>query len=233
MSQEILSVLEYMEKEKGIPREDMISAISNAIRSAAAKGLNAGQELRIEINPKNGQLKAWSILEVVDSVSDPNTQIHLEKARQLNPEAEIGLYIEKEVDPERLGRIAAQTARQTIMQRLRQFEKERIYDDYKDNVGDIVTGIVRRRERGDLVVDLGKAEAILPPRERVPGEDYSPGERMRCLLLNIEPTNRGPELILSRASVKFVRRLFELEVAEIQDGTVVIEAIAREPGYRT
>jgi N utilization substance protein A len=222
-----------MEKEKGIPREDMISAISNAIRSAAAKGLNAGQELRIEINPKNGQLKAWSILEVVDSVSDSSTQIHIEKARQLNPEAEIGLYIEREVDPERLGRIAAQTARQTIMQRLRQFEKERIYDDYKDNVGDIVTGIVRRRERGDLIVDLGKAEATLPPRERVPGEDYSPGEPMRCLLLNIEPTNRGPELILSRASVKFVRRLFELEVAEIQDGTVVIEAIAREPGYRT
>lgn len=233
MSQEILSVLEYMEKEKGIPREDMISAISNAIRSAATKGINAGQELRIEINPKNGQLKAWSILEVVDSVGDPGTQIHIEKARQLNPDAEVGLFIEKEVDPERLGRIAAQTARQTIMQRLRQFEKERIYDDYKDNVGDIVTGIVRRRERGNLIVDLGKAEAILPPRERVPGEDYSPGERMRCLLLDIEPTNRGPELILSRASVKFVRRLFELEVAEIQDGTVVIEAIAREPGYRT
>jgi N utilization substance protein A len=233
MSQEILSVLEYMEKEKGIPREDMISAIANAIRSAATKGVNAGQELRIEINPKNGALQAWSILEVVDSVGDPRTQIHIEKARQLNPEAAIGLFIEKEVDPEKLGRIAAQTARQTIMQRLRQFEKERIYDEYKDNVGDIVTGVVRRRERGDLIVDLGKAEAILPPRERVPGEDYSPGERMRCLLSEIEPTNRGPELILSRASVKFVRRLFELEVAEIQDGTVVIEAIAREPGYRT
>lgn len=233
MSQEILSVLEYMEKEKGIPREDMISAIANAIRSAASKGVNAGQELRIEINPKNGALQAWSILEVVDSVGDPRTQIHIEKARQLNPEAAVGLFIEKEVDPEKLGRIAAQTARQTIMQRLRQFEKERIYDEYKDNVGDIVTGVVRRRERGDLIVDLGKAEAILPPRERVPGEDYSPGERMRCLLSEIEPTNRGPELILSRASVKFVRRLFELEVAEIQDGTVVIEAIAREPGYRT
>jgi N utilization substance protein A len=233
MSQEILSVLEFMEKEKGIPREDMISAISNAIRSAATKGVNAGQELRIEINPKNGALKAWSILEVVDSVGDPRTQIHIEKARQLNPEAEVGLFIEKEVDPEKLGRIAAQTARQTIMQRLRQFEKERIYDDYKDNIGDIVTGIVRRRERGDLIVDLGKAEATLPPRERVPGEDYSPGERMRCLLLSIEPTNRGPELILSRSAVRFVRRLFELEVAEIQDGTVVIEAIAREPGYRT
>jgi N utilization substance protein A len=233
MSQEILSVLEYMEKEKGIPREDMTSAIANAIRSAATKGVNAGQELRVEINPKNGALQAWSILEVVDSVSDPLKEIHIERARELNPEVSVGLFIEKEMDPQQLGRIAAQTARQTIMQRLRQFEKERIYDDYKDYVGDIVTGVVRRRERGDLIVDLGKAEAILPPRERVPGEDYSPGERMRCLLLNIEPTNRGPELILSRASVRFVRRLFELEVAEIQDGTVQLEAIAREPGYRT
>jgi N utilization substance protein A len=233
MSQEILSVLEYMEKEKGIPREEMISAISNAIRGAATRGVNAGQELRIEINPRNGQLKAWALLEVVDSVSDSRTQIHIEKARQLSADAEIGLFIEREVDPEHLGRIAAQTARQTIMQRLRQFEKERIYDDYKDSVGDVVTGIVRRKERGDLIVDLGKAEAILPPRERVPGEEYAPGERIRCLLQNIESTNRGPELILSRASVRFVRRLFELEVAEIQDGTVTIEAIAREPGYRT
>ncbi len=233
MSQEILSVLEYMEKEKGIPREEMIAAIANAVRTAAAKGVNAGQELKVEINPKNGALKAWAILEVVDSVGDPRRQIHIEKARQLNPAAEVGLFIEKEIDPEKLGRIAAQTARQTIMQQLRQFEKERIYDDYKDHVGDIVTGIVRRRERGDLIVDLGKAEALLPPKERVPGEDYAPGERIRCLLLSIEPTSRGPELILSRASVRFVRRLFELEVAEIQDGTVTIEAIAREPGYRT
>lgn len=233
MSQEILSVLEFMEKEKGIAREEMIAAIANAIRGAAQKGVNAGQELKIEINPKNGGLKAWAILEVVDSVSDPRREIHIEKARKLNPNAEVGLFIEKEMEPEQLGRIAAQTARQTIMQRLRQFEKERIYDDYKDQTGDIVTGVVRRRERGDLIVDLGKAEAILPPKERVPGEDYAPGERIRCLLLNIEPTARGPELILSRASVKFVRRLFELEVTEIMDGTVKIEAISREPGYRT
>jgi N utilization substance protein A len=119
------------------------------------------------------------------------------------------------------------------MQRIRQFEKDRIYDDYKDTVGDIVTGTVRRRERGDLVVDLGKAEAILPPRERVPGEDYAPGESIRCLLLKIEQTNRGPDIILSRSNLNFVRRLFELEVTEIADGTVSIEAMAREPGYRT
>lgn len=233
MSNDILTVLEYMEKEKGIAREDMIGAIVNAIRGASQKGINAGQELKIEINPKTGSLKAWAVFEVVDSVSDPRRQLHVEKARQLNPLAELGTFIEKEVEPSFLGRIAAQTARQTIMQRLRQFEKDRIYDDFKDQVGDIVTGIVRRRERGDLVVDLGKAEATLPSRERVPGEDYAPGERIRCLLLAIEPSNRGPELLLSRASVKFVRRLFELEVTEIADGTVNIEAISREPGYRT
>lgn len=233
MSHEILSVLEYMEKEKGIDRDDMISAISGAIASAAQRGVGSAQEVRVEINPKTGALKAWNALNVVDSVSDSASEIHIEKARQLSPEAEIGGVIEKEIDPAFLGRIAAQTARQAIMQRIRQFEKDRIYDDYKDTVGDIVTGTVRRRDRGDLVVDLGKAEAILPPRERVPGEDYAPGESIRCLLLRIEQTNRGPDIILSRSNINFVRRLFELEVTEIADGTVVIEAMAREAGYRT
>ncbi|MGB0333921.1 MAG: transcription termination factor NusA [Opitutales bacterium] len=233
MSHEILSVLEYMEKEKGISRPDMIEAISGAIASAAQKGVSAGQDIRVEINPKTGALKAWSILQVVDSVSDPSLEIHIEKARLIQAGAQIGETVEKEIDPAYLGRIAAQTARQAIMQRIRQFEKERIYDDYKDTVGDIVTGTVRRRERGDLIVDLGKAEAILPPRERVPGEDYAPGESIRCLLLKIEQSNRGPDIILSRSNLNFVRRLFELEVTEIADGTVTIEAMAREPGYRT
>ncbi len=233
MSHEILSVLEYMEKEKGISRPDMIEAISGAIASAAQKGVSAGQDIRVEINPKTGALKAWSILQVVDSVSDASLEIHIEKARLIKADAQIGETIEKEIDPAYLGRIAAQTARQAIMQRIRQFEKDRIYDDYKDTVGDIVTGTVRRRERGDLIVDLGKAEAILPPRERVPGEDYAPGESIRCLLLKIEQTNRGPDIILSRSNLNFVRRLFELEVTEIADGTVTIEAMAREPGYRT
>lgn len=233
MSHEILSVLEYMEKEKGISRPDMIEAISGAIASAAQKGVSAGQDIRVEINPKTGALKAWSILQVVDSVSDASLEIHIEKARAINADAQIGETIEKEIDPAYLGRIAAQTARQAIMQRIRQFEKDRIYDDYKDTVGDIVTGTVRRRERGDLIIDLGKAEAILPPRERVPGEDYAPGESIRCLLLKIEQTNRGPDIILSRSNLNFVRRLFELEVTEIADGTVSIEAMARESGYRT
>ncbi len=233
MSSEILSVLEYMEKEKGIPRADMISTITNALKTAAQKGINSGQELKIDINPKNGQLHAWAVVKVVDSVSNPKTEVHVEKAQALKAGAVIGDLIEKEIDPSTLGRIAAQTARQAVMQRLRQFEKDRIYDDFKDQVGNIVTGTVRRRERNDLYVDLGKAEAIMPGKEQVPGEEYQPGERIRCLLVEIQSTPRGPEIILSRASPKFVRRLFELEVTEVADGTVKIEAFAREPGYRT
>jgi N utilization substance protein A len=233
MSSEILSVLEYMEKEKGIGRADMIAAIVNAIKSAAQKGVNSGQDLKIEINPKNGQLKAWSVLKVVDSVSNPRTEVHVEKAQAIKPGAILGEMIDKEIDPAYLGRIAAQTARQAIMQKLRQFEKDRIYDDFKDMVGNIVTGTVRRKERNDVFVDLGKAEAILLGKEQVPGEEYQPGDRIRCLLLSIDSSPRGPELILSRASPKFVRRLFEVEVTEIADGTVKIEAFAREPGYRT
>jgi len=232
MSSEILSVLEYMEKEKGIARADMIAAIVNAIKTAAQKGVNSGQEIKIEINPKNGQLKAWTLLKVVDSVSNPKTEIHIEKAGQVKPGAVLGEVLEKEIDPSYLGRIAAQTARQAIMQRLRQFEKDRIYDDFKDMVGNIVTGTVRRKERNDIYIDLGKAEAVLPGKEQVPGEEYQAGDRIRCLLVSIDSTPRGPELILSRGSPKFVRRLFEVEVTEIADGTVKIEAFAREPGYR-
>jgi transcription termination/antitermination protein NusA len=233
MSSEILSVLEYMEKEKGIPRADMIATIVNALKTAAQKGANSGQELKIDINPKNGQLHAWAVMKVVDSVSNPKLEIHVEKAQAIKSGAVIGEMIDKEVEPSSLGRIAAQTARQAVMQRLRQFEKDRIYEDFKDQVGNIVTGTVRRRERNDLFVDLGKAEGIMPGKEQVPGEEYQPGERIRCILMEIESSPRGPEIILSRASPKFVRRLFELEVTEVADGTVKIEAFAREPGYRT
>jgi N utilization substance protein A len=233
MSSEILSVLEYMEKEKGIPRAEMISTIANALKTAAQKGVNSGQELRIDINPRNGQLQAWCLLKVVDSVSNPRTELHVEKAQALKPGAVIGEMLEKAIDPSSLGRIAAQTARQAVMQRLRQFEKDRIFDDFKDQVGNIVTGTVRRRERNDLFIDLGKAEAVMPAKEQVPGEEYQPGERIRCMLLEIQSTPRGPEIVLSRASSRFVRRLFELEVTEVADGTVKIEAFAREPGYRT
>ncbi|MGE4551314.1 MAG: transcription termination factor NusA [Opitutales bacterium] len=233
MSSEILAVLEYMEKEKGISREDMIETISSAIKIAACKGEATGPEIRVEISSKTGILQAWTLLEVVDFVADKATQILLEKARLYADDPKIGDVVERELEPSYLGRIAAKTAEQAIKQRLRQFEKEMIYDEFRDQVGNLVTGIVRRRERGDLIVEVGKAEAVLPHRERVPGEDYVPGERIRCLLLNIDTASRGPELVLSRSNMRFVYRLFEVEITEIADNTVVIAAMAREPGYRT
>ena len=233
MSSEILAVLEYMEKEKGISREDMIETISSAIKTAALKGAETGPEIRVEISPKTGVLEAWTLLEVVDFVSDAATEIILDKARLYLDDPQIGDTVARQLEPAYLGRIAAKTAEQAIKQRLRQFEKEMIYDEFRDQVGNLVTGIVRRRERGDLIVEVGKAEAVLPHRERVPGEDYVPGERIRCLLLNIDTASRGPELILSRSNIRFVYRLFEVEITEIADNTVVIAAMAREPGYRT
>ena len=233
MSSEILAVLEYMEKEKGISREDMIATNENAVKSSAERGFNSASDVRVEINEKTGSMKAWSRLEVVESVSDSANEIHLDKARLYAESPQVGDTVEREIDPAFLGRIAAKTAEQAIKQRLRQFEKEHIYDEFRDQVGNLVTGIVRRKDRGDLVVEVGKAEALLPWRERVPGEDWVPGERIRCLLNKLEQHGRGPELILSRSSLNFVRKLFEMEVAEIADGTVTLAAMAREPGYRT
>jgi N utilization substance protein A len=222
-----------MEKEKGISRSDMIETISEAIRLAALKSVNAGHDVRIEINPKTGNLQAWAIFEVVDSVSDPKTQIHLSKALLVDDTAEVGAVIEKEIDPALLGRIAAQTTRQAIMQCIRSFEKKRLYDDFKGRVGDIVTGIVRNSDSGNFYVDVHGAEAIMPARECIRGEEFSVGERVCCLLLKLDPTSRDAELILSRSHVNFVRRLLEIEVSEIADGSVTIRGIAREPGYRT
>ena len=233
MSSEILAVLEYMEKEKGISREDMIATIENAVKTAAERGVNSASDVRVEINEKTGSMKAWSRLAVVESVSDSANEIHLDKARLYAESPQVGDTVEREIDPAFLGRIAAKTAEQAIKQRLRQFEKEHIYDEFRDQVGNLVTGIVRRKDRGDLVVEVGKAEALLPWRERVPGEDWVPGERIRCLLNKLEQHGRGPELILSRSSLNFVRKLFEMEVAELADGTVTLAAMAREPGYRT
>ena len=233
MSSEILAVLEYMEKEKGISREDMIATIESAVKAAAERGVNGAGDLRVEINPKTGAMKAWTKLLIVESVSDTATEIHIDKARLYAEEPKVGESVEREIDPSYLGRIAAKTAEQAIKQRLRQFEKEHIYDEFKDQVGNLVSGIVRRRERGDLIVEVGKAEAVLPWRERVPGEDWVAGERVRCLLLKLEAQGRGPELVLSRSSMTFVRKIFDMEVNEIADGTVVLAAMAREPGYRT
>lgn len=233
MRSELLSVLEYMEKEKGISRDVMIQSIATAVSNAAKKSLHSGQDVRVEIDPRTGSLKAWAQLKVVDSVSDSVNEINITAAKQLKPDIELGDIFEKEIDPSYLGRIAAQTARQSIMQQIRRFEKEHIYEQYQDRVGTIIAGIVRYKDKGDLTIDFGKAEAILHRRDAIWTDDYMPGERICCLLQEIKNTPKGPELIITRSHVDFVRKLLENEVLELAEGTVVIRAIVRDPGYRT
>ncbi|HYZ74617.1 MAG TPA: transcription termination factor NusA [Chthoniobacterales bacterium] len=233
MNSDLLAVLDYMEREKGIKREILLEALSGALLTAAKKSVGPARDLRVTIDPKSGEITALANLIVADVVRSIHDEIPLARARKIKPDAVVGDVIEVEVTPEGFGRIAAQTARQAILQRIRQIEKEMIFDEFKDRAGEIVSGTVRRFDRSDVVVDLGKFEAVMPMRERVATEDYNIGDRIRAYVVAVENTNRGPEIIISRSHPNFVRRLFEVEVSEIADRTVEIKAISREAGYRT
>ncbi|MDE1171006.1 MAG: transcription termination factor NusA [Verrucomicrobium sp.] len=233
MSQEIVAIMEYMEKEKGIKREILIEAMQAALLASSRKSFGPAKDLRVEIDPKSGKLRAFARLEVVEKVTNPADQITLLKARDIDKEAQLGGAVDMEVTPKEFGRIAAQVFKQTINQTLRGIERKMIFSEFKDRAGAIVTGTVRRFERSDVIVDLGKFEAILPSRERVPTEEYNPGERIRAYVVAVEEGVRGLEIILSRSHPNFVRKLLELEVNEVNDKTVEIKAMAREAGYRT
>ena len=233
MTSEIQVLFEYYEKEKGIPRDTMVEALSTALLSAARKSVGPARELRVDVNPEKGDIVAVAKLIASDNVKSPYEEISLEIARRINPEAQLGDEIEVKVTPKDFGRIAAQTARQTMMQQLRIAEKAMIYDEFKDRAGDIVGGTVRRFDKSDVMVDLGKFEGTMPSRERVTTDQYSIGDRIRAYVVAVENGSRGPEIILSRSHPNFVRRLFEFEVSEIADQTVEIRGIAREPGFRT
>ena len=233
MNAEFIAMLDYLEREKGIKRDVLIEAVQNALTSATKKAVESGRELQCVIDPKSGEIRAVAKLIVAERVTNKHDEISLAKAREIKPDVQVGEEIEVEVTPKNFGRIAAQTAKQAMMQRIRQAEKEMIYDEFKDRAGEIVSGTVRRFERSDVIVDLGKFEATLPARERVQTEDYNIGDRIRAYVVAVENGIRGPEIILSRSHPNFVRRLFETEVAEINDKTVEIKGIAREAGFRT
>lgn len=233
MNAELIATLDYLERERGIDRDTLIDAIQGALLTAGKKSITAARELRIEIDSKSGKIRALAQLIAVERVENPHDEISLAEARLTKPDVQPGEEVEIEVTPRNFGRIAAQTARQAMMQRIRQAEKERIYDEFKDRAGEIVSGTVRRFERSDVIVDLGRFEATMPSRERVVTEDYSVGDRIRAYVVAVENGPRGPEIILSRSHPNFVRRLFELEVSEIADRTVEMRAIAREAGFRT
>jgi transcription termination/antitermination protein NusA len=233
MSQEIVAIMEYMEKEKGIKREVFIDAMQTALVASSRKIYGPEQDLRVEIDPKNGKIRAFTKLTVVDKVTSQISQISLFRARDHKADAQLAEVLEVEVPPKDFGRIAAQVFKQTINQTLRGIERKMIFTEFKDRAGAIVNGTIRRFERSDVVVDLGKFEAIIPSRERVPTEEYNPGERVRAYVVSVDDTVRGPEIILSRSHPNFVRKLLELEVSEVADKSVEIKVLAREAGYRT
>src|SRR5947209_13532994 len=233
MNADFLAVLEFWEREKGISRDVLVAAVNEALLAAAKKAVGPARELRCAIDQKNGDIKAFAKLVVSEKVASKHDQISVFDARRIKPDAQIGEELEVEVTPTGFGRIAAQYAKQALMQHIRRAEKELIYSEFKDRTGDIVSGTVRRFERSDVTVDLGKFEALLPNRERVPTEEYQIGERIRCYVKAVEQSPHGPEIILSRSDPRFVLKLFQLEVSEINDGTIEIKGIAREPGFRT
>jgi transcription termination/antitermination protein NusA len=233
MNADFLAVLEFWEREKGINRDVLVGAVQEALLSAAKKAVGPARELRVEIDNKSGDIKAFAKLIVSDKVVSKHDQIWLFDARRLKAEAQVGEELEVEVTPVGFGRIAAQYAKQALMQHIRRAEKQLIFSEFKDRVGDIISGTVRRFDRSDVLVDLGKYEALLPNRERVPTEEYQIGERIRCYVKAVEQGMHGPEIILSRADPRFVIKLFQVEVSEISDGTIEIKGIAREPGFRT
>ncbi|MGC4014115.1 MAG: transcription termination factor NusA [Luteolibacter sp.] len=238
MTNDIVALIDYYEKEKGIDRDKVVAALEYAFISAYRKmvpGAEAIETLRADVNTRKGETRIWASLAVVsdEEYSDKFNQVPLKLAEKKKPGSQPGDLMEFDVTPKDFGRIAVQTAKQTMMQRLRQAEKEMIYEEFKDRAGDVVSGTVRRFERNDVMIDLGKFEGIMPNRERVQGEDYNIGDRIRAYVLAVENEGRGPEIILSRSHPNFVRRLFEAEVNEISDRTVEIRGVAREAGFRT
>jgi transcription termination/antitermination protein NusA len=233
MNADFVAVLDYWEREKGISRDVLIGAVHEALVSAAKKAVGPARELRCSIDPKTGDIKAFAKLIVAEKVLFKHDQISIFDAKRIKADAQLGEELEIEVTPQGFGRIASQYAKQALLQHIRRAEKALIFTEFKDRVGDIVSGVVRRFERSDVSVDLGKFEALLPNRERVPTEEYQVGERVRCFVKAVENGIHGPEIILSRADPQFVIKLFQLEVSEIADGTIEIKGIAREPGFRT
>ncbi len=233
MNADFLAVLEFWEREKGIVRDVLFAAVHESLLSAAKKAIGPARELRCEIDHKTGDIRAFAKLIVSEKVTSKHDQITLFDARRIKPDAKIGDELEVEVTTASFGRIASQYAKQSLLQHIRRAEKQLIFSEFKDRIGDIVSGTVRRFDRSDVTVDLGKYDALLPNRERVPTEEYQVGERIRCYVKAVENGLHGPEIILSRSDPNFVLKLFHLEVSEINDGTIEVKAIAREPGFRT
>ena len=238
MNREFIDALEQLEEEKHIEKGVLLEAIESALLAAYRRNYSTTgninvDNVRVDIDSETGDISVLSRLEVVEEVMDENREISLDDAREIDARYEIGDAIEFAVTPEDFGRIAAQTAKQVVVQRIREAERSKVYDDFKNRLYEIVTGVVHRKSGATLFVDLGHTEAILPPREQVPGERVEVNDRLKAYIMDVKHSLKGPQIYLSRSHPGLVKKLFELEVPELTDGTVEIKAIAREAGSRT
>ena len=229
---EILSLLEYLEQERGIKRERLIEALEKALVSAGRKSVDYGKDFKVEVSTMTGKITAWVEFDVVPEKFN-NEQLTLDEAKELDPEAKIGDVVKKIIPQGEFGRVAAQTAKQTMLQQLKIAEKAMVFDDFKERLGQIISGTVRRYDAGEIIVDFQRAEGILSSKDKIPGDKFMVGDRINVLLHDINTMGSGPSLILTRTSKKFIKRLFEREIAEIGDGIVEVKGIARVPGART
>jgi N utilization substance protein A len=233
MNGDFIEALRAIEKEKEIPLEVLLDTVESALVSAYKKNFAATGDIVVRVETLRSGFKVYCEKTVVDRVQNQHTEISLEEARQIDPNASIGDVIEVEVTPEDFGRIAAQTAKQVVMQRIREAEREHIFEEFSEKVGEVLTGTVQRHEQKNVFINLGKVEALLPPSEQVPTEPYRFNDRIKVYVLEVRRTPKGPQVIVSRTHPSLIRRLFELEVPEIHDGTVIIKSVAREAGSRS
>lgn len=225
-------IVDQVVKDKGIDRAVLIEALESAVLSAANKKYRNTRELETHFNEEMGEVELFEFVTVVDEVQDSYKEIDVAEAREIDPDVEIGDSLGMKMDAGSFSRIAAQTAKQVIIQKVREAERDGVYNEFKDRVGELLNGIVRRYERGDLIVDLGRAEALLPQREQVPRENFRQGDRVRAYVAEVKMAPKGPQIILSRTHPGVVAALFKFEVPEVSEGIVEIKAVAREPGSR-
>ncbi|MDF9407283.1 MAG: hypothetical protein A4E52_00225 [Pelotomaculum sp. PtaB.Bin013] len=233
MNIEFLEALKDLEKEKGIAVDVLLDAIEAALLSAYKRNFGSLQNARVHIERETGDFKVYTQRSVMEFVEDPRLEIDLDEAKKINPNYQVGDIVETEVTPRNFGRIAAQTAKQVVVQRIREAERNIVFEEFVNREGEIVTGTVQRFEQKNVLIELGKTEAILMPSEQMPGEDYRHGERIKVYIVEVRKTTKGPQIMVSRTHPGLLKRLFELEVPELQEGVVELKAIAREAGARS
>jgi N utilization substance protein A len=233
MITDLKRIIDQVSRDKGIDRTILISTLEEAIKSAAKKKFGLADNFEVAYNEDTGEMEVFRFKEVVEKVEEPQLQISVEEARVLDPESQLGDELGVKIDTVEFGRIAAQSAKQVIIQRMKDAERDIVYDDFKDREGEIINGIVQRFDKGNIIVNLGRTEALLPVNEQIPKENYKRGDRIRALVIDVKQISRGPQVILSRTHPDFLTALFETEVPEIAEKIVRIMAVAREPGSRS